>query len=54
METISATGVALTPVVIWKGKTQQQQWYPKALRPYEGWHFCSTDKGWTDNKIALE
>jgi len=25
METISATRVALTPVVIWKGKTQQQQ-----------------------------
>jgi len=42
------------PVVIYKGKSGQQQWFPKAMSPYKGWHFAPSDKGWTTDEIALE
>ena len=37
LECISATGKALTPLVIYKGKTVQQQWFPQDLTSYDGW-----------------
>ena len=45
IECISATGVHLDPAVIYKGKNVQQQWFPKALSPYKGWHFAPSNKG---------
>lgn len=54
VECISATGVYLPPVVIYKGKTVQQQWYPKALGSYKDWHFATSEKGWTNDEIGLE
>jgi len=54
IECISAAGVALKPLIIWKGKTCQEQHYPKDLGPFEGWKFTYTDRGWTNNAIALE
>ena len=43
IECISADGRALPPLVIYKGKSLQDQWFPKALGPYEGWEFTTTD-----------
>ena len=34
IEYISATSVALPPLVIFKGKTIQQQWYPRDIEPF--------------------
>ncbi|KZL64097.1 transposase [Colletotrichum tofieldiae] len=31
------------PLVIYKGKTVQQQWFPLDLGPYDGWQFTATD-----------
>ena len=54
IECISATGVALNPLVIFKGKTVQQQWFPTQLAKYKGWQFTATDNGWTTNDTGLE
>jgi 4-hydroxybenzoate polyprenyltransferase len=47
IECVSATGNALHPIVIFKGKSVQQQWFPLLLRTYEGWEFTATDNAWT-------
>ena len=54
IECISATGRALLPLVIFKGKTLQQQWFPIKLDNYEGWEFTATDNGWTTDSTGLE
>lgn len=54
IECISALGVALDPLVIFKGKTVQQQWFPTELANFKGWQFTATDNGWTTNNTALE
>jgi hypothetical protein len=53
IECISATGEAIPPLVIFKGKSVQQQWFPAQLKPHEGWKFEASDNGWTSNDIAL-
>ena len=45
LECISITSRALTPLVIFKGKTVQQQWFPQDLTLYEGWQFTATENG---------
>ena len=54
LECISATGRAISPLVIYKGKTIQQQWFPSDLRQFKEWHFAATKKGWTEDSIAVE
>lgn len=57
VECISATGNALPPAVIFRGKTVQQQWFPEPdeLRTkYAGWLFTSSPKGWINHELALE
>lgn len=54
IECISAAGQALPPLVIYKGKSVQQQWFPTDMAPYEGWTFTATFNGWTDNDTAFE
>jgi 4-hydroxybenzoate polyprenyltransferase len=54
IECISATGEHLSPVVIFKGKSVQQQWFPTDLKPFDGWLFTATEKGWTTNDVAVE
>jgi 4-hydroxybenzoate polyprenyltransferase len=54
LECISATGVTLPPLVMFKGKSVQQQWFPADLRPFQGWEFTATDNGWTTDSTALE
>ena len=54
IECISADGRSLPPLVIFQGKSVQQQWFPTNLNNFEGWKFTATDKGWTDDDTALE
>ena len=53
VECISATGSLLPPLVIFKGKTVQQQWFPLDLDPYIRWKFTATDNGWTSDLTAI-
>ncbi|KAJ3459735.1 hypothetical protein MRS44_015808 [Fusarium solani] len=55
IECISATGKALTPLVIYKGQTVQQSWFPEDphfLDFLKDWDFTCSQKGWTNNHIA--
>jgi 4-hydroxybenzoate polyprenyltransferase len=54
IEYISATGRALRPLVIFKGKSVQQQWFGVNLDDYKGWKFDATNNKWTSNATALE
>ncbi|CCF41338.1 transposase [Colletotrichum higginsianum] len=54
IECISALGQRLHPLIIYKGKTVQQQWFPLDLGPYEGWLFTATENGWTTDATAVE
>ncbi|KAF4921140.1 Jerky protein-like protein-like [Colletotrichum fructicola] len=54
IECISAEGKALHPLVIYKGKTVQQQWFPLDLDLYEGWESTATENGWTTDATAIE
>lgn len=56
IECISAAQKALLPLVIFPGKSVQQQWFPQnnndldLLKP---WFFTSQENGWTSDEIAL-
>lgn len=54
IECISATGKALPPLVIFKGKTVQQQWFPDDLSEFKDWKFTATENGWTTEDTAVE
>ena len=51
---MSATGAAIAPLVIFKGKSVQKQWFPSDMGLYQGWHFTATPNGWTSDDTALE
>lgn len=53
LECISATGQILPPLVIFKGLTVQQQWFPDEIEFLASWTFKATEKGWTNDDIAL-
>ena len=54
IECVSATGVALPPLVIFKGKSVQQQWFPRELSKFKNWKFTATKNGWTSDQTAVE
>lgn len=54
IECVSALGHALRPLVIYKGKSVQQQWFGIELKDHKGWKFEATDNGWTTDATALE
>jgi hypothetical protein len=54
IECISATGQSLYPLVIFKGKSVQQQWFKTTLDEFKGWKFTATENGWTTDDTALE
>ena len=54
IECISATGVKTKALVIYKGKSVQQQWFPSQLDVFDQWHFTATDNGWTTDNTALK
>lgn len=55
LEAISATGRVLLPLVIFKGKSIQQQWFASQADEddFEDWSFEASQAGWTSNSIAL-
>nr|XP_036576889.1 transposase [Colletotrichum truncatum]KAF6783710.1 transposase [Colletotrichum truncatum] len=57
LECVSATGQALPPLVIYRGKSVQQQWFPLDIHKrdiYSGWKFTATENGWTSDSTAVE
>jgi hypothetical protein len=54
IECVSASGKALLPLVIFKGKSVQQQWFPQDLSTYKEWLFTATDNAWTSDSTAIE
>lgn len=57
VEAVSATGRVIPPLVIFKGLSVQQQWFPvdddEVNAPYEDWAFKASPKGWTADPIAV-
>jgi hypothetical protein len=45
IECVSALGKALHPLLRFKGKSVQQQWFPVILKDYKGWEFTATENG---------
>ncbi|KAL5612103.1 hypothetical protein BROUX41_000349 [Berkeleyomyces rouxiae] len=54
IECVSATGDTLPPLVIFKGKTIQQQRFPLDLGPFATWKFTVTENGWTSDSTAIQ
>ncbi|KAK8086811.1 transposase [Apiospora phragmitis] len=54
LECASAVGRAIPPLVIYKGKSVQEQWFPHELDEFRGWKFDTSNKGWTNDEIAVK
>ena len=55
VECISALGVALDPLIIFKAKSIQEQWFKKDfLTKHPNWHVTFSENGWISDDIALE
>ncbi|KAJ3453199.1 hypothetical protein MRS44_018854 [Fusarium solani] len=54
IEAVTATGRALKPGIIFKGKELQKQWFLDEFKLIADWHYITSPNGWTDNHIALE
>ncbi|KAF6517789.1 hypothetical protein HZS61_003350 [Fusarium oxysporum f. sp. conglutinans] len=54
IEAVTATGRALKPGIIFKGKELQKQWFLNEFELIANWHYITSPNGWTDNHIALE
>jgi hypothetical protein len=52
VESISATGVRLQCLVIFKGKHLQSTWFPAQDTP--DWLYTTSENGWTSNSIGYE
>lgn len=52
IECISAIGKALVPLVIFKGKSVQQQWFLPHKTP--DWYYTSSDNAYTTNDLGLQ
>jgi DDE superfamily endonuclease/Tc5 transposase-like DNA-binding protein len=55
IESFCADGSALPPLVIWKGKQHQSNWYKTDDKgDRKGWTYAFSDNGWTDNDLGYE
>lgn len=54
IECVSAGGLSLPPLVIFKGKSVQKQWFPSSMDCFEGWQFTATENGWTSYPCGTE
>ena len=52
IEAVGAEGASLPPLVIFRGKDVQQQWFPDSLEEWESWRFITSPNGWTSNDIS--
>ena len=53
VECINATRQCIAPLVIFKGKSVQRQWFPEDRSGMQGWHFEAQDNSFIDCNIAL-
>ena len=53
VECINATRQCIDPLVIFKGKSVQRQWFPEDRSGMQGWHFEAQDNGFIDCDIAF-
>jgi hypothetical protein len=52
---LGALGVALNPLIIFRAKSIQEQWFKKDfLAKHPSWHVTFSENGWTSNDIAIE
>ncbi|KAI1007918.1 hypothetical protein K3495_g313 [Podosphaera aphanis] len=51
IETVSATGSYIRPLIIFKGNNPQNTWFPEVTPE---WYFTTSENGWTNNFIALQ
>src|SRR6266566_7635148 len=55
IEYVSAGGQHLQPLVIFKSKDIQQQWFPdENIEEFKDWKFESSPKGWTSDDITVQ
>src|SRR6266699_2266358 len=55
IECVSAGGRHLQPLVIFKGKDVQQQWFPdEGIEEFKDWKFENSPKGWTSDDITVQ
>ena len=58
LEAVSADGKVLPPLVIFKGKSVQQQGFIRLtqhqLEELKDWSFAASEAGWTSNSLALK
>ena len=54
IEAVSATGQALKPGIIFKGKDLQAQWFIEEFKKVADWYYICSNNGWTDNSIAVK
>ena len=55
VECVSAVGVALDPLIIFKAKSIQDQWFKREfLAQHPKWEVTFSENGWTSNDIAIE
>jgi len=55
VECISALGAALDPLIIFKAKSIQHQWFKNDfLAKHPGWHVTFSENGWTSNDITTK
>lgn len=53
IEAITATGKALTPAVIFKGKELQAQWFTDEIQELcPDWFVVTSEKGWTSDHLG--
>jgi len=53
IETVSGSGMALSPFIINKGKGHYLGWYRNLIEAEHTYHFSYSPKGWTDNELAM-
>ena len=53
IETVSGSGIALSPFIINKGKGHYLGWYRNLTEAERTYHFSYSPKGWTDNDLAM-
>jgi 4-hydroxybenzoate polyprenyltransferase len=52
IECVSAAGKATRPLIVFKGKSVQLQWFNSSEVP--DWQYTTSTNGWTSNDIALK
>ena len=53
IETVSGSGIALSPFIINKGKGHYMGWYRNLTEAERTYHFSYSPKGWMDNDSAM-